>query len=305
MPINARTVQILYVIHQLSQDDETTTAQDISDFIATRRKSSPDLYSKAYIAPGALMRSLNRMSAQEGLLDLYWGEGTFSLSVKGSQMAEMFHGVDACSTPFIDNYKEEICKAALDQLKRLGQGPASPREVATFSNISLDSARRGLASLTAKGEATEDRSSRTPTYQRILTMTTLDNDTIPSTERDQSPQPTDTGTPEGADDIASLLASIVDDPMGPDDIPLGMLQDNWGDAESPYDDEIDVAPWHFDAELFKASPYAWGSVDNVVLHNVVMQAKACGMALNDFLKITIEANASRMQMALRAAVKPG
>jgi len=162
MAINARTFQVLYIIRERAVADHETKAEHISAFIMARRKDAPGSYSRAYIAPGALDQILQRMTTGEGLLTLEDGEYLFT--PKGSQMADLLDGLDACSDKFIDNYKELVSLAVLQQRLRLGQGPANPREVAAISNISLDSARRGLSDLVEAGTVVEDRSSRTPTY---------------------------------------------------------------------------------------------------------------------------------------------
>jgi len=163
MATNARTFEILYIVRKRALLDSPTKFDDIMSFIANRRKTAPDIYGKAYIAPSALVPLLQRMTTGENLLTLT-EDGEYEFTARGSQMADLLDGLDACSIHFMDGYKSKVCLAVLQQRIRLGQGPATPREVAAISNISLDSARRGLGVLVEVGEATEDRTARTPFY---------------------------------------------------------------------------------------------------------------------------------------------
>ena len=156
MAVNARTFQILYIVRQRAVADQTTSSGEISEFIADRRKSAPESYGKAYIAPSALTQMLQRMTTVEHLLTV--DDGVYEFTPQGSQMADLLVDVDACSDLFIDSYKEAVCLAVLQQRQRLGQPPANPREVAAIANISLDSARRGLTALAEHDKIVEDRS---------------------------------------------------------------------------------------------------------------------------------------------------
>ena len=87
MAINARTFQILYIIRERAVADLATTAKHVSAFIMARRKDAPAIYSRSYIAPGAVQQILNRMTTGEGLLTLEDNEYLFT--AKGSLMADL------------------------------------------------------------------------------------------------------------------------------------------------------------------------------------------------------------------------
>ena len=159
MAVNARTFQILYIVRARASEDKPTRLDDFAEFIADRRKSAPDIYSRAYIAPSAMVPILQRMTTGDNLLTLDPVSHSYEFTPRGSQMADLLIDLDACSEQFIDNYKEKVCQAVLQQRQRLGQGAATAREVAAIANISLDSARRGLESLGDQGlaEYTGDR----------------------------------------------------------------------------------------------------------------------------------------------------
>jgi hypothetical protein len=166
MAVNARTFQILYIVRQRALTDLPTTMDDILSFIACRRRDAPDIYHRAYIAPSALVPLLHRMTTGEGLLMVEPTTSEYQLSTRGSQMADLLDGTDACGNSFLEFYKEEVCLAVLKQRQRLNQPPANPREIAALANISLDSARRGLTALVENLQIVEDRTMRTPTYMR-------------------------------------------------------------------------------------------------------------------------------------------
>lgn len=173
MAINGRTFQILYILRELAQqtgdltlghgDWDGASCSDISDFIARRRNMAPNIYDKAYISPSALETMVGRMASREGLLECHGL--TYTATVKGSAMADLLTDIDACSTRFLDNYKPEVCIAALRQSVRLGNTDGlDARQVSAVSGISLDSARRGLAALVEQGLVTEHPDGRSSTY---------------------------------------------------------------------------------------------------------------------------------------------
>jgi hypothetical protein len=256
MAINARTFQILYIIRERAVADLATTAKHVSAFIMGRRKDAPGIYGRAYIAPGAVQQILNRMTTGEGLLTLEDDEYLFT--AKGSLMADLLAELDACSDRFIDNYKELVSLAVLQQRQRLAQGAANPREVATIANISLDSARRGLSDLADKGTVIEDRTHRTPTYKLPVVVVPV-GPSDPAVVAAAFGAPNVSGIGKGtdafsdpsgidkADPVADALAGIDDDDEGwattgdappdqPDDedlLPLALgkiLQDDKDDA---------------------------------------------------------------------------
>lgn len=161
MSVSARTFQLLYIIRQRALLDQRTVVSDFSDFIADRRKTAPALYGQAYISPSAILDLLHRMTVG-GLLTN--DDGEYQLEHLGSQMADLLDGIDACTTGFIENYKEMVVKAALEQRARLGQGPATQQNLANATNISLDSTRRGLEALVNAGTVIEHSTGRACTY---------------------------------------------------------------------------------------------------------------------------------------------
>ena len=156
MAVNARTFQVLSIIRERALADLTTTQEDISEFIANHRKISPVNYNRAYISPSALASILDRMAGPDDLLS----QGTkneFWMSPMGSQMADLLVDIDGCSNLFIDNYKKMVCYAALQQRSRLGQGAATPNDIADATGLSGDSVRRGLSDLVVDHLVEEDR----------------------------------------------------------------------------------------------------------------------------------------------------
>lgn len=231
MAINARTFQLLYIIRQRALDDDETRLGDISTFINDRRSCAPSLYEKAYIAPSAIRDMVQRMTTVEGLLTLS-DEGYLELTVKGSQMADLLSQIDACSSLFLDNYKEQVCLAALQQCQRLGTAPVTPREVAALANISLDSARRGLATAHERGDIIEDRSDRTPVYSLPTPTNTNINPVSgdgPGIPRDGTDFITDgedgITTPGGLDNPAEEGEGFVD-PVNPVAAALAGINDD-------------------------------------------------------------------------------
>jgi len=323
MTINARTFEVLYIIRQRALRDLPTTMDDISTFIADRRKDAPDIYGKAYIAPSALVPLLDRLTTGEGLLTLDSHE--YEFTPKGSQMADLLVYIDACSANFIENYKEMIALAVLQQRQRIGQGPVSPREASAISNISLDSARRGLAALVEKGLCIEDRSERTPTYsvQAPVAAPTLADKSATATDIEATAHvPLDEDDP-----IAATLANIGEEdeswitaggaPPPEDEVDLlpvalsGILGDDGPDEDEPRDDD---GPREGEPELVvtliglrtndpevddpTADPYAWENVSPEERAEFITQAKACGLDLEEF----VSALNQRHQRKLRCAI---
>jgi hypothetical protein len=318
MAVNARTFQVLYVIRQRALADLDTTRTDIGEFIAGRRESAPESYDKAYIAPSALQLILQRMTTTDGLLMLE-GKLAYGFTPKGSQMADLMQHLDGCSTWFIDNYKEAVSHAVLKQRSRLGQGRITPREVASIANISLDSARRGLAACFNEGNASEDRGERTPTYA-LIDVAKADPES--PEEIDKTYLAGDDEPPEPGS-IASALADIdeSDDwPIEGDQIPeadpdslvlkLGtILQDDGPDDEveelrsrltnlgvdvgeetvGPQDEDPGPFKFNLDPDGMmvdqEADPYDWNSVPPSITNGFVLRAMAAGVTLAQFLDI--------------------
>ena len=223
MSVSARTFQLLYIIRQRALQDQSTRLTDFSEFIADRRKTAPALYGNAYISPSALTDLLGRM-AIENLVTATDGE--YQLEHMGSQMADLLTDLDACTTGFIENYKEAVVKAALEQRARLGQGPATQLDLAAITNISVDSTRRALETLVASGVVIENTSGRNQTY----TLTTPPMVTTPA------PAITDTQEVVIADVKANIAQSL--------DLDLGDI-----DAVRTLDPDLKAALDNIDAPV--------------------------------------------------------
>lgn len=326
MAINARTFEILYIVRQRAVLDLPTKLNDFSEFIAARRKTAPDIYHRAYIAPSALVPLLHRMTTGEGVLTLSIS-GEYEFIPRGSQMADLLVDLDACTTRFIENYKEEICLAVLQQRQRLGQGSVNPREVAAIANISLDSARRGLEALIGTRGVVEDRSERTPTYAiEAATPVEEDDDDEGVTEADIEAAariPLD----DDEDPIASALRDLENEdeawatagppPPAADEsdeleLPLALgqiLADEGPDDDEPVPPAPSNDPFAFvpsavaeepeeDEDLTKADPYAWEDVPKEVLEGFVLRAKAAGMTLAGFLDGLNQLHEAQVRSAL-------
>jgi len=336
MSVSARTFQLLYIIRQRALDDQPTKLGDFSDFIAARRKDAPDIYYRAYIAPSALVPLLQRMTTEERVLTLDLSTREYEFTPMGSQMADLLVNLDACSSHFIDNYKEEICLAVLQQRQRLGQGAVSPREVSSISNISLDSARRGLEALAAEGKIVEDRSSRTPVYSLpappvVEVEDDVEPEELPVAKPPVSEEEIEKAARKGLDIAAALAEIDEDDPtwacgVGPtpkveDDedilpLPLGkILQDDGPDVE-------ENSP-HFTQDPFKftppppptaeeleedddmdpqweaeENPYNWNSVPAETREGLILRAKSAGVSLTDFFDILNALHEEKVRAAL-------
>lgn len=310
MAINARTFQLLYIIRQRALvEDEKTTLDDMGEFIADRRDNAPNLYDKAYIAPSAMDQMVKRMAVGEGLVtrDTH---GNIELTVKGSRMADLITDIDACSTYFLDNYKEAVCMAVLRQRERLGQGPVSPRECAVIANISLDSARRGLAAATERGDAEEMREGRATTYS------VKSGAPVPRTP--VSPDTPALSDNEVEDDKSSSVREALADIDEEDFVPGLDLSDEDVDTladllskEDEEDDEgealtdpaaaaYEALADHIKTEVTKHADAdaSWDNVPDEVRVKLFHQATACGMTLAQFLSEISEANRRAMVAAL-------
>ena len=166
MTVNARTFQILYIVRARALMNQMTALEDFTNFIASERKTAPGIYRRAYIAPSAMVPLLHRMTTKDNLLTLSNYE-EYEFTPQGSQIADLLTGIDGCSSWFIDNYKEIVCQAMLQQRQRLGLGATHAREIAAVANISLDSARRGLSKLVEKG-IVEEITSASGTREYII-----------------------------------------------------------------------------------------------------------------------------------------
>lgn len=223
MSVSARTFQLLYIIRQRALQDQSTRLTDFSEFIADRRKTAPALYGNAYISPSALTDLLSRMTI-ENLVTATDGE--YQLEHMGSQMADLLTGLDACTTGFIENYKEAVVKAALEQRVRLGQGPATQRDLAATTNISIDSTRRGLESLVASGVVIENTSGRNQTY----TLAAPPMATTPAPAIIAQSLDLDLGDIDAVRTLDPDLKAALDNIDAP--VPLGaVLQDDGPDVE--------------------------------------------------------------------------
>ena len=342
MAINARTFQILYIIRERAVADLATTAKHVSAFIMARRKDAPAIYSRSYIAPGAVQQILNRMTTGEGLLTLEDNEYLFT--AKGSLMADLLAELDACSDRFIDNYKELVSLAVLQQRQRLAQGAANPREVATIANISLDSARRGLSDLAAKDTVIEDRTHRTPTYKLPVVAVPVgpSDPAVVAANAAAFGAPNVSGIGKGtdafsdpsgiakADPIADALAGIDEDegwaatgdapPDQPDDedlLPLALgkiLQDDKADAPmAAFTTDPDALGLSVPEPTFASvepevekvtDPYDWDSVTTEVRASHIASARACGMTLSGYFGALNHRHEEKIRLALFNHLRP-
>ena len=328
MSVSARTFQLLYIIRQRMGLNQSTKLADFSEFIADRRKTAPALYGNAYISPSALQDLLGRMTIENLVTP---NDGGYQLEHMGSQMADLLTGIDACTTGFIENYKEMVVKAALEQRARLGQGPANQREIAAVTNISLDSARRGLETLVKDGTVIENSTGRSQTY----TLATPPMTAIPSIMDTQevviAEVQANIAAQDAQDDIKKALSSI-DDSDAP--IPLSaVLQDDGPDVEPAAvvtQDETTEAPEECTSCAAQVAPenehpageedgeedflledqgegeplileYSWDSVPMQVRDAIFIQAEAAGMTLPQFLLSVVETNQRRIRRAINGA----
>jgi len=317
MAVNARTFQILYIIHTRDLVDQSTAYDDFASFIAERRKSAPDTYSRAYISPSALVPLLDRMLVGQLIThDLISRE--YSLTPRGSQMADLLDFEDACTNYFIDNYKKLICLAVIRQRQQLGLGPISSRDAAAIANISRDSARRGMIALAADAFAIESRSDSTPEYSLPTPETSPATLTPPVTPEEDGA----VNTPADSNlDIINAVLSEIDESNGipmdfeDDEDPLislnKILQGDDDDDDQPrfnlptptIEDEDPVTdveePLMTEEEpVVEESIYVWGNVDKAVQDDMVSQAKALGMTLENYIYLVVWNHQKKMREAL-------
>jgi len=324
MAVNARTFQVLYILRQRALEDLRTYQSDFTDFIAQRRASAPEVYEKAYIAPSALTLILQRMTTTDGLFTFSSTDG-YEFTVRGSQMADLMLHLDGCSSWFVDNYKQAVCHAVLQQRSRLGQGPAQPNDVAAIANISRDSAHRGLTACAEAGEATEHRNGRMTTYELLCAPADVDTGQLGATKfasldneveaLDQQADP---------DSIASVLADIDNDDNWPiseappfdvppddyDDLPVRLgkvLQDDGPDEEqeartlyrkrhnlgvdvdNPDGEDLSRLGFWYNKKLepvpASTNNYDWNAVPETIRTGLIVRAMAAGLTLTQFLDI--------------------
>lgn len=278
--VNARTYQVLYIIRQLARADKDATATAISGFIAERRHAAPDTYANAYIPPGNLSESLQRL-AQEGVLTR---GPAFQMTPKGSQMADVLDDVDACTTTFIEGYKGLIVEAALKQRVRVGLPPATQQDLAQATGLSVDSVRRGLSELegkvitTATGRVQTYTLSSPPAAQAATSDDPLagfdDSPLVPTPDPEVSHDPED---PESTVDIAKLLEGIDDSP------PTAPVPE-------PCDPDEEDAPGD-------ESP-GWDDVPRWVRDGFAAKAQAAGLSLTEFLIQLDRRMTAQIQIAL-------
>jgi len=322
MSVSARTFQLLYIVRQRALLDKPTSSDDFAEFVHTRRKSAPALYSQAYISPSAIEDSLQRMTTEGLVIQV---DGVYNLTPMGSQMADILDGIDACTDKFLLDYKEEVTRGVLKQQARLGGKALNVREIAGIANISLDSARRGLVDLYAKGEIVEIASGRSNVYTLA---------TPPMEPVVQAPQTDDD------DGVRAALRTLAEDEDVPiskapeeDTVPLGaVLQDEGPDHEPedapPQAEEAPPQTGHWQArwvvgEPPKAGPTVsfaswapdqeapdqeapepakdpedlWGAVPPRIRQKYLDAAKVTGLGLNEFLNLLIENARVRMRQA--------
>ena len=251
-------------------------------------------------------------------------DGEYQLEHMGSQMADLLADIDACSTRFIENYKEAVVQAALEQRARLGLGPATQRDLAATTNISLDSVRRGLEALVTEGIVTETTNGRSQTY----TLATPPMTAAPALDLDLK----DIDEPRTLDPDLKAALDNIDNP-----VPLGsVLQDNGPDVEPPaavvtqgtmqqcqhpaedkapeppldeegYNfeddgdfagDDADFGDDDYEDDDYEESPYDWNDVPVSVRDTLYIQAEAAGMGLSEYLLLLTEVNERRIQRAI-------
>lgn len=300
MSVSARTFQVLYIIRQRALDDLSTRADDVGPFITARRKATPALYEQAYLSPAALSDLLNRMSTTEGLLTAE-SDGTYQMTPQGSQMADLLRDLNACSDSFIEGYKEQVVKAALQQRSRLGQGPTNQREIAALTNISLDSVRRGLLTLMENGTVVEDKAGRFQVYslaQPPVVLPVVPDQPTPENplagfDDDDEVLPVPPQVPLDASDLASLDDGepdpVVEEEV--EEVPLSLgtiLQDDEGASE-------EVTP---SAVPAPSEPSVWAAVPADVQQVHIDIAKGLGLRLEVYLESLAQVTRRRLRNAL-------
>jgi len=317
MSVSARTFQLLYIVRQRALKDLPTTVHDFSAFISERRAEAPLAYDRAYIAPSAIQDILDRMcSPMENLL--VHNNGQFEFEFMGSQMADLLDDIDACSSAFIDGYKEQVVKAVLEQRARLNQPRANQRDIAACANISLDSARRGLQTLMDAGLVIEYATGRTQTYELAKPPAVVVQAPVqPTSIRDALAGISD--DPAKPVIIPEALRSLNEEdllPGQPDDapVPLGtVLQDGGPDVDIPMakDDSDEASPVAEGQEdlhdLEDEIPpqtsrrYDWQRVPDFIQADLIVQAKACDMSLADYLNYLVQTASLRFRKSLSTA----
>ena len=163
---------------------------------------------------------IHRMTTKDCLLTLTPND-EYEFTPRGSQMADLLTDLDACSVQFIENYKELVCMAVLQQRQRLGYVAATPHEVANIANISFDSARRGMDALAVSG------------------VVTINHIPTPGLDLDATINMTSPATP-----TAPLAAAATATPKGLDAAIDNLIYENGEDAPESFekaeaaDDEI-------------------------------------------------------------------
>lgn len=271
--VNARTYEVLYIIRQLARADKDATVTAISGFIAERRHAAPDTYANAYISPGNLTESLQRL-VQEGVLTL---GPAFAMTPKGSQMADVLDDVDACTTTFLEGYKGIIVEAALKQRVRLNLPPASQQDLAQATGLSVDSVRRGLSEL--EGTVITTAMGRTQTYTLANPPAVpVPSSTLPAADilgdfddsplvPDSAPDPVAEPDADETVDIARLLEGVDEAPAAPTPDPT---------PATPTPDPTPAAPT-------PDGPFDWNAVPVDLREAFVQKAKATRMTLTQFL----------------------
>ena len=309
MSVSARTYQMLYILRQRTLDDLPTQQDDFAAFIAERRKDTPGVYDKAYISPSAIEDLLHRMALMENLIT---GDGTYQLTALGSQMADLLVDVDACSTYFIDNYKEVVVRAVLAQRARLGQPPANQREIAAIANISLDSVRRGIQSLSDDGSLVEH-------HGKVITYALAHAPAVASPAAATTADIPDASL--AVDPLKAALAAIDDDNIiitepftdeGPDPedkpYPVGQIlgRDRW--VVKIEDEDEDYAERNSkrapdqdllrDLGLEDTKVWEWEHVPTAIRDGHMLLAESLGMTLTDYFAALLRMNKAKVRDVL-------
>jgi len=325
MAASARTFQILYISRCLYRTGKAVTEESIADFIAEKRALDPVTYSKAYVSPSKIEKSLHRMVESEGLFkrtphsapdsNLGLADG-YVLTLEGSRRADLVNNIDACTTEFIENYKEKICRAALWLRNEQGAPQTSIRQMATMAGMSQDTVRRGLLTLKEKGFCIADKSTQPTLYtltQEGIAIEFLE-DLFPGA---------DAGIEygESADTLTNPLSKVLaefdeSDLMAPEG-PVAPLFDTEGADIADVRSAVDITmQFHAGDSIVipetkenqtSEDPQVpepddeWGSVNKDVREGHFIRAKACGMSLNDYFDLL---NHTHERLLRRAVMNP-
>lgn len=317
--VNARTYQILYILRCRVVEDLPTRKEHFGTFIRERQKTAPALYGNAYLGPTATWDILQRMThGDKPLLTVQKGE--YSFTPQGSQMTDLLETLDACSTGFFEDYKALVILAALQQRLRMGFTTSEQGDLAGHAGFSLDSTRKGLRELRARGLVHEDGSGPRLLYSLLAGNTQApspppvplsdekDDKSLLEGIQDGTPQPTVAKDGE----VKTLLEGIQDGPpvvpIDPDTWVASLAEMTEQEQEEPQ--ETPVKP---DGMCGQACPgccpdtgdepdelldQAWDNVPLPIQEALFCQAMAAGMSLVEYLDAMVQTNARRYRRVI-------